>query len=244
MLHGPQRGAFDLSFRVPSALADELAAGRIDIGNIPVIEYARQGLDRVTGLGVACHGPVRSILLISKVPLDQIRTLAADTSSRTSVGLARILLARKYGVEPRVERHAPHLDTMLAHADAALIIGDPALAVDPAALPYLSVDLGAEWVEMTGLPMVFAVWAGASRHITREVIETLRDSCRYGLDHLDEVIREESRARSIPEDLARDYLTRHIVNWFDGREDEGLDLYLRYAREQRLLDDPVPVVRV
>src|SRR5207248_359598 len=104
----------------------------------------------------ACRGPVRSILLIAKCPAPEIRTLAADTSSRTSVELARVILSRRYGAMPVRIPHAPDLPAMLRAADAALIIGDPALALDPAHLPYRVYDLGAEWVEMTGLPMVFA----------------------------------------------------------------------------------------
>ena len=106
-----------------------------------------------------CHGPVRSILLISKVPFQQIRTLSADSSSRTSVMLSRIVLARKYGAFPEIRTHRPDLAEMLDFDDACLIIGDPALVLDPATLPFHVLDLGAEWTEMTDLPMVFAVWA-------------------------------------------------------------------------------------
>ena len=178
LLHGRQQGQFDLSFRVPAACAAIVASGEADIGNIPVIEVVRQDLEIVRGVGVATHGAVRSILLVSKCPLDQVRTLAADTSSRTSVALTRIVLARRYGVEPEFRPQAPAIADMLAHADAALIIGDPALRLDPLQLPYLVTDLGLEWTEWTGLPMVFAVWAGAAKHITAEVSAALVESCR------------------------------------------------------------------
>lgn len=234
MLRGPQRGIFDLTFRVPALCAEMVASGEAAIGNIPAIEYARQGLDLVRGAGVACHGPVRSILLVSKRPLDQIRTLAADSSSRSSVALTRILLARRYGVEPEFRPHAPDLPSMLALSDAALIIGDPALRIEPSTLPYLVADMGGEWVEMTGLPMVFAVWAGRGECITPEVAATFRASCRYGRERLDEVVEAESAARRIPAALARDYLANHIVNELGDREYEGLELYLRYAREAGL----------
>lgn len=230
LLHGPQKGAFDLSFRVPSELAGLVASGAVDIGNIPVIEYARQGLTMVKGLGVACRGAVRSILLVSKCPPARIRSLAADTSSRTSVELARIVLDRRYGVQPDFRSHAPDLPAMLDAADAALVIGDPALRIDPAALPFQVVDLGEEWVALTGLPMVFAVWAGRSQFITRDVMEIFAASYRFGREHLDDVIRCESAMRSIPLVLAREYLTRHIVNELGPREYEGLELYLKYAQ--------------
>lgn len=227
---------FDLSFRSPSECADRVAAGEVEIGNIPVIEMSRLNLEMVPGVGVACRGPVRSILLISKRPLGEIRTLAADSSSRTSVALARIILSRRYGVEPRFEPSAPDLTGMLARTDAALIIGDPALRLDLGCLPYLVTDLGHEWVEMTGLPMVFAVWAGHQRHITPEVVDALVESCRFGRAHLEDIVRIDGAARGFTTEVAREYLTRHIVNELGSREYEGLRLYLQYAREAGCLD--------
>ena len=99
---------------------------------MPCAELDRLGLDFLPDLGIACEGPVRSILLISRRPFDDIRTLAVDSSSRTSVALARILLAERYGCQPLITAHAPSLEEMLAENDAALIIGDPALHLDPA----------------------------------------------------------------------------------------------------------------
>lgn len=209
-------------------------SGATDIGNLPVIECARQGLTRVPGVGVACHGPVRSILLVTKRPLDRIATLAADTSSRTSVALARIVLARRYGARPGFVPHAPDLDAMLEQHDAALLIGDPALRVNPEELPYESLDLGGAWVEMTDLPMVFAMWAGPRDVVTSDVAAALQESCRYGRQRIDEVIAVDGVQRGFPEDLARDYLTRHIVNELTERDEAGLQLYLRYAREEGL----------
>jgi len=231
LLHGPAQTLFDLTFRIPSECADQVASGAVDIGNIPVIEMSRQNLEMVPGIGVAARGAVRSILLVSKHPLAEIRTLAADSSSRTSVTLTRIVLSRRYGAEPIIMPHAPDLAAMLDQADAALIIGDPALRLDLSSLPYHIADLGQEWTDMTGLPMVFAVWAGHQRHITPGVVKALNDSCRYGRDHLEDIVKIDAAARGIPETLAREYLTRNIVNELGPREYEGLELYLRYARE-------------
>src|SRR5215472_6250066 len=132
MLHGAQRGLFDLEFAIPAVCADRLASGDADIGIVPSFELTKQELEIIPGAGIACHGAVRSILLISSRPAEAIRTLAADSSSRTSVELARVILARKYGAHPEIVRQAPNLDAMLKTADAALIIGDPALRIDPA----------------------------------------------------------------------------------------------------------------
>ena len=125
-LRGPQRGLVDLSFDVPSVCADRLATGDADVGIVPCAELDPLGLDFLCETGIACRGPVRSILLVSKVPLRRIRSLAADASSRSSVMLTRVLLAERYGVIPELSSQPPVLEQMLAKADAALVIGDPA----------------------------------------------------------------------------------------------------------------------
>lgn len=223
------RNIFELGFELPSVCADQLASGSADIGIVPVIEMARQKLEYFRGTGIACHGPVRSILLISKVPFREIRTLAADAGSRSSVMLARVILAEKYGVEPSVWPVPADLSVMLGRADAALIIGDPALKLEPATLPFETLDLGGEWNAMTGLPMVFAVWAGPKEFIQPRYEQAFRDSCRYGIEHILEIAREQPQTRGIGEDLARDYLTNHIVFELGERDYEGMKLYLKSA---------------
>ncbi|HEY2015527.1 MAG TPA: menaquinone biosynthesis protein [Bryobacteraceae bacterium] len=236
MLHGRQQGLFDLDFRVPAECADRVAAGLADIGIIPSYELIRQDLEVIPGTGIACHGHVRSILLVSSRPAAEIRTLAVDTSSRTSVALARIILERRYGTTPTCVPHAPDLAAMLAMSDAALIIGDPALRIDPE-MPDSSgdsryvYDLGAEWVGMTGLPMVFAVWAGRKGAVTPEVSEAFRESCRYGREHMEEIVAHESGDRNFPVELVREYLSRHIVHELGAKDYEGMELYLSYARQ-------------
>ena len=233
MLHGPQCGLFDLDFRVPAGCADQLAAGEADIGIVPSFELTRQDLEILPGTGIACHGAVRSILLISSRPAAEIRTLAVDSSSRTSVELVRVILERRYGAEPESIPHAPDLESMLRIADAALIIGDPALRIEPKVLPYHVYDLGAEWQELTGLPMVFAVWAGRKEVVTPEVAQAFRDSCRYGRAHIEEIVAAESARREFPPELVREYLTRYIVHELGPREYEGMRLFLNYASRVR-----------
>lgn len=232
MLHGPQQGLFDLDFRVPSGVAEQLSTGAADIGIVPAIELTRQKLQVIPGAGIACRGPVRSILLISTRPAGEIRTLATDSSSRTSVELARIVLGRKYSVHPVFTSHPPVLDDMLRAADAALIIGDPALHIDPARLPYHVYDLGADWVEMTGLPMVFAVWAAREGvAVTPAISEAFTASCRFGRENLEEIVQSESARREFPPEVVREYLTRHIVHELDSRDYEGMRRFLDYATE-------------
>jgi chorismate dehydratase len=240
MQHGEQRGLFDLSFAIPAECADRLADGRADIGIVPAVELNRQKLDIIRGAGVACHGPVRSILLISKVPFAEIRSLATDSTSRTSVALSRIILSRKYGVEPKHWPQAPNIRKMLENADAALIIGDTALLLDPATLPLHVLDLGQEWTGMTGLPMVFAVWA-ARAGVPRQDARPFTESLRFGLEHMDDIVLEWHTKLRLSEALVRDYLTRNIVFELGEREYTGLQTFLQYASE---LSNPAEAEKV
>jgi predicted solute-binding protein len=172
---------------------------------------------------------VRSILLISSRPAGEIRTLALDSSSRTSVELVRVILQRRYGVTPQTFSHAPDLDAMMRLADAALIIGDPALRIEAASLPWHVYDLGAEWLALTGLPMVFAVWAGRQGTVTPALVAAFQQSCRYGLERMEEIVAAESAARGFAPDLVRQYLTRHIVHELGPRDYQGMELFLDYA---------------
>src|SRR5882724_7602811 len=240
MLHGRQRDLFDLSFAIPAECADRLADGRADIGIVPSVELNRQKLEIIRGSGIACNGPVRSILLISKVPFAEIRTLATDASSRTSVQLTRIILRKQYGVEPQLFSQRPHLGSMLQQCDAALIIGDAALVLDPADLPFHVLDLGTEWTRMTGLPMVFAVWAGRVDVPAQDPAPFL-ESLRFGMEHMDEIVRQEHPKLGISQALAREYLTRNIVFELGDREYQGLSAFLQYASE---LGNPVELKKV
>jgi predicted solute-binding protein len=232
LLRGPQRGRYNVSFAIPAECADRLADGRADIGIVPVVEVERLGLTIIPGAGIACDGPVRSILLVSRVPFGAIRTLAADAGSRTSVQLARVILAHRYDAEPVLLPHAPDLAAMLASADAALIIGDPALAIDPAALPYRWLDLGSEWKLLTGLPMVFAVWA-ARRAVPESSYDAADfiESAHYGMADLDRIVAEEHATRGMPEALIREYLTRNVTFFLRDNRLEGMRRFLTLVRE-------------
>ena len=230
MLHGPQKDLFDLEFDIPAGCADRLANGAADIGIVPSFELLKQDLRPIPGTGIACRGPVRSILLVSSRPPDRIRTLAADSSSRTSVELTRMVLDLKYGIRPEIVRQAPDIETMLRTADAGLIIGDPALRIEPSLLPYHSLDLGAEWMDITGLPMVFAVWAARPEVDIAGVEAAFRDSCNYGRARIDEIVAAEAPRRDLAPALARDYLLHKIVHELGAEEYEGLERFLAYGK--------------
>ena len=229
MIEGPQQSKVELSFSLPSVCSQQVEDRAIDAGLVPVAEIARQGLEIVPGVGIACLGAVRSILLISRVPVREIRTLAADAGSRTSVQLARVILRERYGSEPAIYRETPELETMLDSADAALVIGDPALRIDPQTLNYECLDLGAEWHALTGLPMVFAAWAGKPGLPVKAMSELTRTSYEFGKARLDEIVDAEYQRRGIKRSLAARYLREYIRFEIGAPEQKGLDAFLELA---------------
>lgn len=230
LLYGPQRGAADISFAVPSECARRVVEGEADLGIVPVVEMDRHGLEPVSELCIASRGEVRSILLFARRPWQEVETLAADTGSRTSVELARIVLQERFGVRPRVSAMPPGLVPMLKEADAALLIGDAALAVDPQAsgLPWL--DLGAEWLRLTGLPMVFAVWAGRQRPGLNGLAAILEGSFSYGEANLDAIIESEARSRGFSAGLVARYFERNVTFRLGAQERAGLETFIAATR--------------
>jgi predicted solute-binding protein len=220
-----------MDFNVPSECADRLESGAADVGIVPTIELPRLDLEMIPGTGIIGEGAVRSILLFARKPFHMIETLAADSGSRSSVALARILLAELHGATPRVLTMAPRLEEMLGAADAALLIGDSALRADPMSIEYDCADLGAEWTRLTGLPMVFAVWAARAGVPTGGLEAAFAGSYQFGRDHMDEIIQVESGRRDLPEELVRDYLTTHVRYEVGERERKGMEMFLNLARK-------------
>jgi len=247
LLHGPQRGMFDLELALPSTCADRLRAGAADIGLVPLVELARQpGLKVVPGICVGCNGRVRSIVLVSKKPFAEVESIAADTGSRTSVVLAQVLAAHLHGTRPHVLPHPPDIDEMLALADAALVIGDAALQIDPSMdswreIPVHVYDMGLAWQEVTALPMVFAVWAAGPlppRLRGQDVVRALQGSAAFGLRHIEDVVAHESSRQGLPRAMVREYLTRNVRFGLRDAEREGMLLYLKLAADLGLTDEP------
>ncbi len=233
MLYGPQREEVDLSFSIPSVCAEQVRRGEIEAGLVPVAEIARQALEIVPGVGIACFGPVRSILLFSRLPWSSVRLLAVDSSSRTSVELARVILRERFGVEPQITPHQPQLEEMLSTADAALIIGDAALRLNPETLPFEYLDLGAEWLALTGLPFVFAAWAGKPGIPLDRLSAVTRGSYDFGKTRLAEIAAQEWQERGITRELAERYLRHHIRYELGASEQQGLDTFLQLANLAR-----------
>ena len=229
MLHGAQQNEVDLSFSIPSVCSDMLQAGQIDIGLVPTADIARQDLEIVPGVGIACKGAVRSILLLARTPWSQVKRLAADVSSRTSVELGRIILREKFGIEPEVITRPPNLDQMIAEADAALIIGDPALRVDIHSVAFEWLDLGSEWFKWTGLPMVFAAWAGHRGAFLRSLSTITCASYEFGRAHLSDIATAMHAGRGITLELAEAYLCKHLHFELGTEEYRGMEAFWELA---------------
>jgi chorismate dehydratase len=169
----PER--FSVRYDLPSACARLLHAHEIDLGLIPSIEYLRgEGYVIVPDCAVASDGPVASVAIFTSVPMERVRSIALDTSSRTSVALTRVMAATYFGIAPVFVDHSPDLPAMIERADAALLIGDPALFADYEALGLQKIDLGTAWRDYTGLPFVYACWTGVPEALDGEGVAALQ----------------------------------------------------------------------
>ena len=237
--HGLASPEFEISYTVPSQCAAELARGTADIGIIPAAAYATiPNLVIIPGVAIASKQPVRSILLVSHKALDDIRTVALDNSSLTSVALARVLFEKFWGGERTFTSAAPDLDSMLSGNEAALLIGDPALQVDRS--KYQTWDLAEEWIRFTGKPFVFAFWAvrqGALQQCHLDLASIFQQSRDHGLEpeNLNRIAEIWSPKLGLSGDDARDYLTRNIHFTLDDSCLDGLRLFYAYAHRYGLL---------
>ncbi|MFZ3213412.1 MAG: menaquinone biosynthesis protein [Terriglobales bacterium] len=222
---------FDIISTVPSECAEMLRTGAADIGIVPVVAYTYiPGLRVIPNVAIAAKGSVRSILLVSKVPLEEVRTVAADTSSRTSVALARVLFRKWMGGAREFTPMPPLLDAMLECCDAALLIGDPALTVDRTR--YVCYDLAEEWRRLTGHPFVFAFWAvraSALAETDLDLTKIFQQSRDHGLANVDVLAREWAPRVGLSESAVRTYLTENIDYSLDEENLDGLELFFKYA---------------
>jgi chorismate dehydratase len=239
--HGEVGSKFDISYTLPSACARALEAGTADIGIIPAAAYAQvPGLMALPGVAIASRRPVRSILLVSKLPLERIRSVALDTSSMTSVALTKVLFEKWLGGGRTFAPMAPDIEKMLAEHDAGLVIGDPALQIDRSR--YFTLDLAEEWIRHTGKPFVFAFWAvrqeALCEYIPSQGLATVFQQSRdHGLEpaSLDQITREWAPRLGLEEADVRRYLTENIHYQLDAPCLAGLQLFYRYAAELGVL---------
>jgi len=232
---------FAVRFDPPSKCAALLHEGSIDVGMIPSIEFLRgsEPYAMVPGMGIISRGPVASVALFSAVPAGAIRSIAVDTSSRTSAGLLQVLCAETLGIDPELVPMPPDAEAMLARCDAALIIGDPALYLDHAARELRKIDLGDEWTRLTGLPFVWAFWAGRPGALTREGIAALtiaRDAGVAASDAIADAYCGPERAA-----LGRAYLRDNIHYTLDEPAAAGLRRYYELAEAHGIVDRVDPL---
>lgn len=258
LLKEPPPG-FSVSRDLPSVCAEKLASGEADAGLIPSIEFKRiPGLVRVGGLGIAADSEVRSVLLVSKVARDRIRTVSLDPASRTSAVLTRLLLKRVYGLNPEYHsreaedgrRETKGLEFTSAEsplpsggtADARLVIGDPALKTRLAGLVVL--DLAAEWKSWTGFPFVFAFWAVRREAWRAELPGIFDRALRFAMENFDAMVEEElstiAAGSLLSRPMVEDYL-RHCLHYRLTEADEkGLELFYNLAAEESALASESP----
>jgi chorismate dehydratase len=235
--HGSAGAAFDVCYTIPSRCASDLAAGMADIGIIPAAAYASiPGLLILPGVAIASRRPVRSILLVSKVPLDKIQAVALDTSSLTSVALTKVLFAKWWGHGRTFSPMAPDLEEMLREHDAGLVIGDPALKIDRSR--YITYDLAEEWIRLTSKPFVFAFWAVRGEALKDassplDLATLFQESRDHGLrpENLRVTARDWAPRLALSESEIRTYLKENIQYYLDPGCLEGLQLFYRYAQE-------------
>jgi chorismate dehydratase len=233
---------FSVRFDVPSKCAALLHENAIDVGMIPSIEFLRghEAYTIAPGLGIMSDGPVASVALFSAVPIEAVRTIAADTSSRTSTALVEILCYERFGVEPELVPMAPDPAAMLARCDAALIIGDPALFLDPADLGVRKIDLGEEWTEMTGLPFVWAFWAGRPGALSPEAVAALAAARDAGVKASDRIAADYCSPDQVA--LGQTYLKDNINYHLGAREEAGLRRYYELALKHEVVGALRPLV--
>ena len=240
-LKGHHADFFTPSYHPPSQVARMLEQGNLDIGLIPSIEVQRiPDLRVLSGLCVASAHEVRSVILISRGPVEAIRKVALDHNSRTSAALLRILLKERYGLSPEYAQERPDPERMLSEADAALVIGDPALRVDRDR--YQVIDLAAEWKALTGLPFVFAVWAVRPEVDFPDLPFYFKSSLRYGLSSMDTLVREAAAELDLDSSEVRSYLTENLSYFLREPEVDALTEFYRRAHEQDLIPPPRPLV--
>ncbi len=261
--HGPLRDKYRLTFTVPSDCAESLRSGAADIAIIPAIEYQRiENLVVLPKLSIASKRSVRSLLLISKKPVREVRRIALDRSSRSTQALVRILCAKHWQIAPEFFEAEPDLAAMLGRADAALLIGDPALRLSleaerlarpndtgyvlfPAGIAGISpsaplhlYDVVENWRTLTDLPAVLAIWAARQDAVTPEVVHDFQESLSLGLQDLQEISGQASQELQLPAHQLQRYLSENIDYTLDEENTKGLRRYYELAAELGLIAMP------
>ncbi|MCC6446114.1 MAG: menaquinone biosynthesis protein [Armatimonadetes bacterium] len=239
-LDHPGRTGHRLIYAIPSRLVPMLREGQIDIAIPSAFSlFAVPGLCIVPSAGIVSYGPVLSVRLFTRMPVEALRSVALDTSSLSSVALARILLAERFGLNPAYIAAPPDPEAMLAVADACVLIGDPALRALLAG--YESIDLAEEWFALTGLPFVFATWVARCDADLGDLPEVLLAAKRYGQACLPEIAECEAARLGFPPDFCRRYLTESVLFDLNEPEMRGLFRFRELSQKHGIVSDPTPI---
>jgi chorismate dehydratase len=226
--HDPAR--WTMRYDLPAVCAGLLQAGQVDLGLTPSIEYLHSPDYRfVPGIAIGSRGAVTSVALFTTRPMADVRTIALDTSSRTSVALTRVLCHDHFEIAPEFVAQGPSLEAMTAAHDAALLIGDPALEADAAALGLTKIDLGETWLAMTGLPFVYAAWTGRSGAVTPDDVRALQAARDQGLANIPAIAAEYAPDDPPRAAKAAAYLRDNVRYGLGPEEVAGLQLFLDRA---------------
>ena len=238
--HGGMPRGWECVYAPPSRLARMLVSG--EIAAAPVSSFAtfiHPELQICPDICIAADGPVHSVLLLSRKPIRDIRTVALDTSSLSGASMLRIILDEIYNLHPEFINIPPDpVDVMLNKCDAAMVIGNPAMLYPKDGLYVL--DLAQEWGKLTSLPAVFAVWAGLE--MIPELISVLQDTKSQSMKMIPEIVRDESEKLGLSEAVCEEYLTRIIRYDLGEREAQGLKTFEKKCKEHGLLVDSETVL--
>ncbi len=267
-VEGPLAEKYDLSFTVPSQCAEALRRGDADIAIIPSIEYQRiENVIALPGMAIAAKQEVRSLLVVAKKPIEKAKRIALDTSSRSTAALVRMLAAEEWGIQPEFVEAAPNASEMLKDADAALVIGDPALRIslkmdtlanklpsgeqccqgdaDDMPVPGFDTlfvyDVAYQWRQMTGKPCVLAIWAAQRDVVTPELVADFQASKQYGIERIREIAEAASLKLDLPPDALERYLIENIQFDLDAENLAGLQLYFEKAAALGLIPRARPL---
>jgi chorismate dehydratase len=223
---------WQIRYDVPSVCSALLHAGDVDLGLVPSIDFLQAPDYRfVPGVGIGSRGPVASVALFTRTPVEDVRRVALDTSSRTSVTLFKVLCRHHFHIHPEFVPHGPDLDAMTRTCDAGLLIGDPALDADPAVLGLQKIDLGEAWTRMTGLPFVYAAWTGRPGAIDGAGVEALQRAQAEGALASGAIAAEYGRGSAAQTARAAAYLRDNVKYGLGPEEAAGLQTFLNYAAD-------------
>jgi chorismate dehydratase len=226
-----------MKLAVPSRLLDDLSSNQCDIALLPVIDYQRDlslPLKVVPSGGIGSDGTTLTVRIFSPKPIDQIETLACDLDSHTSVALAQVILARRFGKKPKL------IDLPGNAGDsnqAVLLIGDKVVCQEPPKMPH-QLDLGEAWKQLTGLPFVFAIWTARGDADLGDLPARLEEAKRIGMTKIEEIVAEHAITRGWPADLARRYLTQFMQYDIGEKQLEAMRLFYRMAYEEGIISRP------